>query len=74
MPELPVAKRERYRALGLSSYDTLVLADDLGVSQYFDSVLGAGALPKPAANWVMGDVMAYCKVPRAGRQAGGLVV
>ena len=67
MPELPGAKRARYASLGLSQYDSAVLADDLAVAAYFDAVLAAGAPPKPAANWVMGDVMAWCKVRHAGR-------
>jgi hypothetical protein len=28
------------------------------------AVVAAGAPPKPAANWVMGDVMAHCKEAR----------
>lgn len=66
MPELPEQRRQRYLGLGLSLYDVLVLSDDVGVANYFDGVLAAGAPAKPAANWVMGDVMAHCKV-RAGR-------
>lgn len=61
MPELPYQRRERYLALGLTMYDVLVLSDDVSVASFFDSVLDAGAQPKPAANWVMGDIMAYCK-------------
>lgn len=69
MPELPSELRARYAALGLSQYDVLVLADDLEVARYFDAVLGAGAPPKPAANWVMGDVMAHCKEARVSWDA-----
>lgn len=70
MPELPHQRRERYLGLGLSMYDVLVLSDDVGVATYFDGVLAAGAPPKPAANWVMGDVMAYCKVGGAAEAWG----
>lgn len=45
-------------------YDVLVLSDDVGIATYFDAVLAAGAPAKPAANWVMGDIMAHCKVGR----------
>lgn len=69
MPELPSALRARYAALGLSQYDVLVLADDAACAAYFDGVLAAGAPPKPAANWVMGDVMAHCKEARLGWDA-----
>lgn len=61
MPELPRQKRERFTQLGLSTYDVLVLSDDLDVAEYFDAVLVAGAPAKAAANWIMGDVMAACK-------------
>ena len=71
MPELPAARRARYLGLGLSLYDVLVLSDDVGPAAFFDGVLAAGAPPKPAANWVMGDVMAYCKV--GGRVRLGVV-
>ena len=62
LPELPHQRRARYVALGLSMYDVLVLSDDVGIATYFDTVLAAGAPAKPAANWVMGDIMAHCKV------------
>ncbi|KAK9824574.1 hypothetical protein WJX72_011426 [[Myrmecia] bisecta] len=61
MPELPAAKRRRYADMGLPAADCLVLADELPVADYFDAVLVGGAPAKPAANWVMGDVMAHCK-------------
>lgn len=62
MPELPQEKRARFEGLGLSPYDAHVLCDDLAVAGYFDAALEAGASPKPAANWIMGDIMAHCKV------------
>ncbi|NJN62564.1 MAG: Asp-tRNA(Asn)/Glu-tRNA(Gln) amidotransferase subunit GatB, partial [Coleofasciculaceae cyanobacterium RL_1_1] len=62
LPELPIAKRHRYEEqLGLSAYDTRVLTEDVDVTIYFDAVLKAGAPVKQAANWVMGDIMAYAK-------------
>lgn len=66
MPELPAGKRQRYLELGLSLYDALVLSDELDVAEFYDSVLAAGAPAKPAANWVMGDIMAHCKEERLG--------
>ena len=41
--------------------DAVVLADEPPTAAYFDAVLEAGAPAKPAANWVMGDIMAFCK-------------
>jgi aspartyl-tRNA(Asn)/glutamyl-tRNA(Gln) amidotransferase subunit B len=45
--------------LGLSPYDTRVIADDRATSEYFEATIAAGAPAKPAANWVMGDIGAY---------------
>ncbi len=59
LPELPAAKRHRYlETLGLSAYDADWLTQDPAVADYFEAVLGAGADPKLAANWVMGDLSA----------------
>jgi aspartyl-tRNA(Asn)/glutamyl-tRNA(Gln) amidotransferase subunit B len=58
LPELPDAKRERLeRAYALSPYDARVITGDAPLAQYFEAVVQAGADPKTAANWVMGDVM-----------------
>ena len=63
MPELPAAKRERYRAAwGLSEYDTLALTDSRGTADYFEAVVARlpdpAAQAKLAANWIMVDVAA----------------
>ena len=55
----------RYAELGLPPADVIILADDTAVSRYFDGALAAGAPAKQAANWVMRDLMAHCKVLRA---------
>ena len=65
MGELPEQIRQRFRQLNLPPADVLVLADDLQVAQFFDRSLAAGAPPKAAANWVMGDITAFCKVPES---------
>jgi aspartyl-tRNA(Asn)/glutamyl-tRNA(Gln) amidotransferase subunit B len=58
LPELPEAKRERLQlAYALSSKDARVLTAEVELAAYFESVVKAGADPKTAANWVMGDVM-----------------
>jgi aspartyl-tRNA(Asn)/glutamyl-tRNA(Gln) amidotransferase subunit B len=62
LPELPEAKRERYtQELGLSVYDANLIADEHTTAAYFEAVLATGADPKQAANWIMGDIMAYLK-------------
>jgi aspartyl-tRNA(Asn)/glutamyl-tRNA(Gln) amidotransferase subunit B len=58
LPELPEAKRERLEtAYDLSAYDARVITGEAALAHYFEAVVAAGADPKAAANWVMGDVM-----------------
>jgi aspartyl-tRNA(Asn)/glutamyl-tRNA(Gln) amidotransferase subunit B len=58
LPELPEAKRSRLEtSYALPSYDARVISSEVGLANYFESVVGAGADPKTGANWVMGDVM-----------------
>ena len=58
VPELPEAKRARLEAAhALSATDARVITAEAGLAHYFESVVDAGADPKSAANWVMGEVM-----------------
>jgi aspartyl-tRNA(Asn)/glutamyl-tRNA(Gln) amidotransferase subunit B len=58
LPELPDAKRERLaRAYSLPAYDARVLAGERPVADYFEAVVAAGAEPKAAAHWVMGEAL-----------------
>ncbi|MGH7630190.1 MAG: Asp-tRNA(Asn)/Glu-tRNA(Gln) amidotransferase subunit GatB [Gemmatimonadales bacterium] len=58
LPELPDAKRERLAAaFGLSAYHAGEIAADRPLADYFEAVVAAGADPKPAASWVLGDVL-----------------
>jgi aspartyl-tRNA(Asn)/glutamyl-tRNA(Gln) amidotransferase subunit B len=58
LPELPAAKRARLASVyGVPAYDAAVLASERVIADYFEAVVAAGAEPKTAANWVMGDVM-----------------
>jgi aspartyl-tRNA(Asn)/glutamyl-tRNA(Gln) amidotransferase subunit B len=58
MPELPDAKRARLEtAHALSGQDARVITAEAELAHYFESVVAAGADPKAAANWVMGEVM-----------------
>ncbi|HEY9877038.1 MAG TPA: Asp-tRNA(Asn)/Glu-tRNA(Gln) amidotransferase subunit GatB, partial [Leptolyngbyaceae cyanobacterium] len=60
LPELPAQKRARYETqFGLSPYDARVLADERSVTEYFEAVVGAGADPKSATNWITQDIAAY---------------
>jgi aspartyl-tRNA(Asn)/glutamyl-tRNA(Gln) amidotransferase subunit B len=58
LPELPDAKRGRMEsAYVLSAQDARVITAEAALAHYFESVVEAGADPKTAANWVMGEVM-----------------
>ena len=62
LPELPAARRERYREeLGLSDYDAGWLTEDPDTAAFFDATLGVSGDPKLTANWLMGDVSARLK-------------
>ncbi|MBI4502949.1 MAG: Asp-tRNA(Asn)/Glu-tRNA(Gln) amidotransferase subunit GatB [Gemmatimonadetes bacterium] len=59
LPELPAAKRLRLaRDYGLSDYDAAVLSGTRALAEYYEVVVGSGAQPKVAANWVLGSVLA----------------
>lgn len=53
LPELPIARWQRFQSLGLSAYDAGVLTADRELADYFESVVSAGAPAKEAANWIM---------------------
>ena len=59
LPELPAARRARYRALGLSDDDTGQLTTERAVADRFDAALeahgGGPAAAKPIANWILGE-------------------
>jgi aspartyl-tRNA(Asn)/glutamyl-tRNA(Gln) amidotransferase subunit B len=58
LPELPAAKRSRLVAThGLSAYDAAVLTSERVIADYFELVVEAGADPKAAANWILGEGM-----------------
>jgi aspartyl-tRNA(Asn)/glutamyl-tRNA(Gln) amidotransferase subunit B len=59
LPELPDAKRDRLqREYGLPAYDAKVLCSERPLADYFEAVVRAGAEPKAAANWIMGEALA----------------
>jgi aspartyl-tRNA(Asn)/glutamyl-tRNA(Gln) amidotransferase subunit B len=60
LPELPSARRERYRdVVGLSPYDAGVLVSDQGAIDLFEATLAADPAvePKQAANWILGEFL-----------------
>ena len=84
MPELPVAKRDRFVAeFGLSTYDATTLTASADIAAYFEACVSAAgkAAAKPCANWVMVDLAArlnkdgieFAASPVSAGQLGGLV-
>ncbi len=56
LPELPDARKARYMAeYGLDAYNADYLTNDKDRADYFEAMVAAGADPKDAANWLMGD-------------------
>ncbi len=60
IPEMPDKRRERYtQDWGIPAYDAVVLTQTKEMSDFYDATVAAGADPKLAANWLMGEVNAY---------------
>lgn len=57
LPELPWEKRARYVAdFGVTEYDASVIANDLGLSVYFEAAAKNARKPKSIANWLLNDL------------------
>jgi aspartyl-tRNA(Asn)/glutamyl-tRNA(Gln) amidotransferase subunit B len=57
MPELPEARRRRFVAqYGLPEYDAAQLTETRAAAAFFEAAVAAGAPPKPASNWMMGEL------------------
>ena len=62
IPELPDARQVRYvEQFGLPKYDATVLTLTREMADFFEATVEAGAEPKAASNWLMGEVSAYLK-------------
>jgi aspartyl-tRNA(Asn)/glutamyl-tRNA(Gln) amidotransferase subunit B len=58
LPELPHAKAARFGwQYKVPAYDASVLTGSRDLADYYERVVGAGADPKAASNWVMGEVL-----------------
>jgi aspartyl-tRNA(Asn)/glutamyl-tRNA(Gln) amidotransferase subunit B len=58
MPELPDQRKNRYMAdYGLPEADARVLTASRELADYFEACLVHFDQPKPAANWIMGDLL-----------------
>jgi aspartyl-tRNA(Asn)/glutamyl-tRNA(Gln) amidotransferase subunit B len=59
IPELPLAKYERYRALGIPEFEAWLLVDSIEKAEFFEQCIEIGGISlKTAANWITGDVTA----------------
>jgi aspartyl-tRNA(Asn)/glutamyl-tRNA(Gln) amidotransferase subunit B len=82
LPELPDAKRARFRnTYGLSEYDAEVLTANRGLADYYEETSGHCGAPKLAANWINGELAAALnkagveieQSPVSARMLGGLI-
>ncbi len=84
MPELPVAKRDRFIAdYALSAYDATALTASLEVANFFEATVAVSGTvsAKPCANWITVDLAArlnkegrdISESPVSAVQLGGLV-
>jgi aspartyl-tRNA(Asn)/glutamyl-tRNA(Gln) amidotransferase subunit B len=66
MPELPEARRQRFiAAYALPDYDAAQLTQSRALGDFFEQTVAAGAPPKAASNWMMGELA------RALKDSGG---
>ena len=61
LPELPSARRARYRELGLDAEAARLVAEGADLAVVFEAALHAGAEPRAAANWLTGEVTAHLR-------------
>src|SRR5437660_11740680 len=82
MPELPEAKRQRYVAeYALEPVDAVSLTALPALADIFEATVSAGAEPKLAANWMLGEFSAAVNkaeidpaaAPVSGADLGGLL-
>ncbi|MFN8161296.1 MAG: Asp-tRNA(Asn)/Glu-tRNA(Gln) amidotransferase subunit GatB [Solirubrobacterales bacterium] len=70
LPELPAARAERYREMGLTEELAALLVGDPATADYFEAVATATqAEPRVAANWVTGELAAALREQGMGEPA-----
>ena len=58
MPELPEAKKARYKnEYGLTDYDTDMICSSVSYVRLFERTVEITGNPKDSAHWIMGEVM-----------------
>ena len=69
MPELPDARKRRFvAAYALPEYDASQLTQSRELADFFEAAVVAGAAPKAASNWMMGELARVLK--ESGREVG----
>ena len=67
LPELPAAKKARYKAaFGLSDYDASIICSSLSLVNLFELTAGLTDSPKDSANWIMGELIRLQKEAQTG--------
>jgi aspartyl-tRNA(Asn)/glutamyl-tRNA(Gln) amidotransferase subunit B len=57
LPELPQAREARFQAAyGLSAFEATTLLQSSAFADFYEATVAAGATPKGAANWLLGEV------------------
>jgi aspartyl-tRNA(Asn)/glutamyl-tRNA(Gln) amidotransferase subunit B len=70
LPELRGEIRARFETkYGLPEYDSDILTATPSIAEYFEEAVTAGANPKKASNWVMGDVLRVLNESRINIEA-----
>ena len=59
--ELPLSRRNRYQALGLTSEDIKILLRERAISDYFDECITLGCEAKMASSWITSIILANLK-------------
>ncbi|MDH3517636.1 MAG: Asp-tRNA(Asn)/Glu-tRNA(Gln) amidotransferase subunit GatB [Acidimicrobiia bacterium] len=73
LPELPAARRTRFREMGLESAMAVILSDaDLDIRTLFDEAVAAGADPRTAAVWATGEVTGWLRREARDLEDSGL--
>lgn len=82
LPELPAQRRRRLREdYGLPAHDAVILTSSKAMGDYYEAAVAAGADPKAASNWMMGELSAYLnakgmeiqEVPVSPAQLAGMI-
>src|SRR5206468_4808113 len=59
LPELPEAMKTRLTSqYGVTAYEAVALTASREAARYFEDAVAAGAAPKLAATWIMGELSA----------------